>query len=887
MHDDTQLLRRFVEYADQDAFRSLVDRHSGMVYGVALRHSGIPEMAEDVTQIVFLQLARKAAALKNPERLPGWLHRSALLESAHQLRKGRLESQRRARLAESIGLQTAQQHTPMPNELAALVDEAINELSPKDRDLILDKYYEGLTYREIAAKHTGEEATARKQGSRALEKLERLLTRKGVTVSGSTLSLSLPSAFAVHAPVGLPEVIEGRVADLLDGHEMAATTSILATLFSTPITTALVALTACSLPLSLDWGRRLNENSAMSGSIGREPVSLVASRIQTDPMANTILPPPSLEDVVGASGARQLALLVRWLPHAIEDELRQLGEAMRPALRRRLLDSNAEVFWGLYMERWMQISPENALAYARELRRDSMFGHDDTLLAAEKLYALWAQSDPQEAFAATKAKSNSLAMAVIHRLQEIDPQAALKQVESMTPEASAFVDWKSLFTHLAKTDPEGALVRALKLENPLGKADAIDGVLEHLSALNPVHALTLAKQHGASSDTVEAIYTRWLARDLDQVTAHLETLTPSLERNRLAQRLVQAMAQSDPEGAEAWANAQESSPVRNAALAGLAIHYAGRDPDRALEMFEALDWKTDLIDRPEVYRSDSVSGHSTDGTSLEKAAKTAILTLASTDREKALAVLRQFEDFKAIQAVTGEIADTWMHADAAGLRQFIENSEDSRIRALLAYQFANQTLEPEAALQWGKQLGGDAGKTAISHAITEMSYTDSERAFGSVQELNDFPPALQVELFNRISRSMITEEQLDEAEAWLEQQDDTTAFAESYKALTCQRAERDIATASHNVDGLPPGPIRQQAIQGLITYLARQPSLDHQAMLHWINQAETSQARWFEQLAESWLAADPATAMAVLPKTEIPTDTWRNLLSRHQHNTHN
>ena len=71
MLPDGELLRRYVANADDDAFRETVDRYIALVYSSACRQVRDPHLAEDLTQIVFSRLARKAASLRNNSVLAG------------------------------------------------------------------------------------------------------------------------------------------------------------------------------------------------------------------------------------------------------------------------------------------------------------------------------------------------------------------------------------------------------------------------------------------------------------------------------------------------------------------------------------------------------------------------------------------------------------------------------------------------------------------------------------------------------------------------------------------------------------------------------------------------------------------------------------------------
>src|ERR1043166_5401879 len=71
---DGQLLERFVETVDEEAFAELMRRHGAMVMGVCLRVLLQQQDAEDAFQATFLVLARKAATVKPPDMVGNWLY---------------------------------------------------------------------------------------------------------------------------------------------------------------------------------------------------------------------------------------------------------------------------------------------------------------------------------------------------------------------------------------------------------------------------------------------------------------------------------------------------------------------------------------------------------------------------------------------------------------------------------------------------------------------------------------------------------------------------------------------------------------------------------------------------------------------------------------------
>ena len=74
--DDAELLSRYALNGDEAAFSELVQRCLPLVYSAALRQVRRPEIAEEVAQVVFVILARKAKRLNRDVILSGWLYQT-------------------------------------------------------------------------------------------------------------------------------------------------------------------------------------------------------------------------------------------------------------------------------------------------------------------------------------------------------------------------------------------------------------------------------------------------------------------------------------------------------------------------------------------------------------------------------------------------------------------------------------------------------------------------------------------------------------------------------------------------------------------------------------------------------------------------------------------
>jgi RNA polymerase sigma factor (sigma-70 family) len=200
--DVQRLLADYVNDGSETAFRELVERYVGLVYSTAVRLvGGDTHLAEDVAQIVFVDLARLARSLSGEVRLGGWLHRHTCFTAAKTLRAER-RRQLRERRAMEMNAPTDHSAAHLA-QLAPVLDEAINQLGAADRAAVVLRFYERLDFHLVAEALGTSEAAAQKRVSRALEKLNHLLKRRGVIISTVALGTALSSEAVVAAPAGL------------------------------------------------------------------------------------------------------------------------------------------------------------------------------------------------------------------------------------------------------------------------------------------------------------------------------------------------------------------------------------------------------------------------------------------------------------------------------------------------------------------------------------------------------------------------------------------------------------------------------------------------------------------------------------------------------------
>ncbi len=264
---DEHLLRAFTVAGagSQSAFEALVRRYLGFVLGIAMRRTGDRALAEEIAQNVFLVLARKAKRLRPADSLAGWLHRATVFECAGARRR---ESSQKAKMnALSEHLLSEAAGRDVWREALPVLDEGIDSLARGDREIIVLRFFERKSFREIGAALGKSDDAAQKQTERALQKLSGFLKKKGVAVSAGALATGLVALSTPVASAALAHSIaQGAVAA---ASSFSAKFLILRTLKAMTYTktqAAAVVTALLAIPLVWQWSENQRLHTALDQS---------------------------------------------------------------------------------------------------------------------------------------------------------------------------------------------------------------------------------------------------------------------------------------------------------------------------------------------------------------------------------------------------------------------------------------------------------------------------------------------------------------------------------------------------------------------------------------------------------------------------------------------
>lgn len=242
---DGDLASSYAREGSESAFRALVARHISLVFATAFRQVGDAGIAEEITQNVFVSLARKAPALGKFQTLAGWLHRTTILEAKARLRHELRRRQREQAAAELAALRA--EGAAHVEALLPLLDEALLALREKDRLALITRFIEDRPLREVGALLGVDEDAARKRVSRALERLAAFFRQRGFALPGTAGLAALFSSGSQAAPAAV--AAGAAQAGLAAGAGGGAASAWMLFLMNFKAKTALVCALAVTAPL--------------------------------------------------------------------------------------------------------------------------------------------------------------------------------------------------------------------------------------------------------------------------------------------------------------------------------------------------------------------------------------------------------------------------------------------------------------------------------------------------------------------------------------------------------------------------------------------------------------------------------------------------------------
>ena len=181
---DEELVEAF-QRGDQSAFDALIHRWDRKIQGAIYRVMGSDEEARDLCQEAFLRAFRGLGTFKREARFSSWLYQIALNVCRDRLRRRRGRTQVSLDELEGDPAVIVTGPTALDlverGDLARVVARAMESLPPEQREVVILKEYQGLTFPEIAEVLDVPVSTVKTRLYRGLDLLRHRLQRQGVT----------------------------------------------------------------------------------------------------------------------------------------------------------------------------------------------------------------------------------------------------------------------------------------------------------------------------------------------------------------------------------------------------------------------------------------------------------------------------------------------------------------------------------------------------------------------------------------------------------------------------------------------------------------------------------------------------------------------------------
>jgi RNA polymerase sigma factor (sigma-70 family) len=589
---DDRLLSEFAASRSEGAFEALVRQHVNLVFATALRHVDDRSLAEDITQDVFVVLARKAGTLQGHATVAGWLHRTTLLE-CRQVVRGELRRQRREQIAAVLGT-TAPEADSGWTALLPILDEALLQLGEKERLAVILRFLEERPLGDVAQALRTSPNAAGKQVAKALDRLGQVFRKFGFAVPSGAGAVLLAGAAAQAAPAGIEFAItKAAAAAMGTGAATAGATASGTHLFQLmaqiKASTIAVFLVSAALPITVQVATHARTRHSLALPPTGAQTAVLSDARDTGSRAQgaggPIAAGPGQRHLVDGLDldllARQLARLPDPAnPPEFEIQLRRLMFT----LNLRQVQAVAGLFNGLQNQetlfgvagalasRWAELEPREAVLAAPKL--------SPTLGDSSQIEALktWATADPAAALqwmAGTENLSSPLQQSiqyacVFRQLVRKNPRAALEralQIENRDHQRDALATALPALTSWAQTSPEEALGWAearQEWQRDQWAAAVLDGIKE----VDPRRAVEIslkAQNPRVRADGILSAMLKWCQTDPEAAAQAFLSLPEQDRDSHTLEQLILRWSANDRVAAEKWVAGLPDSPMKNVA----------------------------------------------------------------------------------------------------------------------------------------------------------------------------------------------------------------------------------------------------------------------------------------------------------------------------------
>jgi len=387
---DVQLLQDYALNREEAAFRELVNRHTNLVYSAALRQVESATVASDLAQQVFTDLARKAehiaGELSSAISLAGWLHRATRYAVLQHLRatRRRMDNERLAME------QLLTDSTPDADweQIRPILDHALDQLEPEDREILLLRYFQNQDFRTVGAALGISDDTAQKRASRAVEHLRELFARQGVSASAGGLGLIISANAIQAAPLELATQIS--TAALASTAATATTITLSQTIAMTTlqkivITTTIAALAGVGFYENRQAARLREQNQMLQQQQSATASQLQRLQREHDDATNRISQLAS--ELAAAQKRPEEVLKLRGQVGQLRQQAKAVGETSalnkitaNPETRKLLRDQQKAAMSQVYADltKQLKLTPEQTGKF-NDLLADSIMDNVDLI----------------------------------------------------------------------------------------------------------------------------------------------------------------------------------------------------------------------------------------------------------------------------------------------------------------------------------------------------------------------------------------------------------------------------------------------------------------------------------------------------------------------------